>query len=143
MIVLLKSDQAAQAGAPPASPPPAASPAALPTPEGLREEGRFNLDTLTISPTTEKREEEEDPPTPNLKPEHPPWWKEDDEDWSVDETLRIENEMGRTGKCFFCDFSCQPNPGVAPWFNEPLDKHREKVHPVTMFSLLTQKPGRM
>ena len=123
--------QAAQAGAPPASPPPAASPAAPSTPEGLREAGRSNLDTLAISPTNEKREEE-DLPTPDLKPEHPPWWKEDDEDWSIDETLRIDNEMGRTGKCIFCDFSCEPNPGVASWYNEPLLKHREEAHPETV-----------
>ena len=128
--------QAAQAGAPPASPPPAASPAAPSTPEGLREAERSNLDTLAISPTNEKREEVEDPPTPDLKPEqlseHPPWWKEDDEDWSIDETLRIDNEMGRTGKCIFCDFSCEPNPGVASWYNEPLLKHREEAHPETV-----------
>ena len=61
--------QAAQGGAPPASPPPAASPVAPSTPEGLREAGRSNLDTLAISPTNEKREEVEDPPTPHLKHE--------------------------------------------------------------------------
>ena len=43
--------RAAQAGAPPASPPPGATPAAPITPEGLRDSGRANLDTLTISPT--------------------------------------------------------------------------------------------
>ena len=106
--------QAAQAGAPPASPPPAAYPAAASTPEGLREAKGSNLDTLAISPTNEKREEkEEDLPISDLNPEPPPWWKEDDEDWSIDETLRIANEMGRSGKCFFCDFTCEPNPGVA------------------------------
>ena len=53
--------QAAQAGAPPASPPPAAALAAAPlTPEGLRDSGKSNLDTLTISPTNENREEDED-----------------------------------------------------------------------------------
>ena len=124
--------QAAQAGAPPASPPPAASPAAPSTPEGLREAKGSNLDTLAISPTNAKREEkEEDLPIPDLNPEHPPWWKEDDEDWSIDETLRIANEMGRTGKCFFCNFTCEPNPGVASWFNEPLLDHREEAHPET------------
>ena len=89
------------------------------------------MDTLTISPTSEKREEEEDPSSPDLKPENPPWWKEDDIDWSVNETLRISNEMGRTGKCLFCDFSCEPNLGVAPWYNIPLIEHREEVHPET------------
>ena len=89
------------------------------------------MDTLTISPTNEKREEEEDPSSPDLKPEDPPWWKEDDIDWSVNETLRISNEMGRTGKCLFCDFSCEPNLGVAPWYNIPLIEHREEVHPET------------
>ena len=99
----------------------------------LRETGGSNLDTLAISPTNEKREEEEeDLPTSNLKPEHPPWWKEEDEDWSIDETLRIANEMGRTGKCIICDFSCEPNPGVASWYNEPLLKHREEAHPETV-----------
>ena len=124
--------QAAQAGAPPASPPPAASLAAPSTPEGLREAKGSNLDTLAISPTSEKREEkEEDLPISDLNPEQPPWWKEDDEDWSIDETLRIANEMGRTGKCFFCNFTCEPNPGVASWFNEPLLDHREEAHPET------------
>ena len=124
--------QAAQAGAPPASPPPAASPAAPSTPEGLREAKGSNLDTLAISPTNAKREEkEEDLPIPDLNPEHPPWWKEDDEDWSIDETLRIANEMGRTGKCFFCEFTCEPNPGVALWYNESLMDHREEAHPET------------
>ena len=121
-----------QAGAPPASPPPAASPAAPSTPEVLRETGGSNLDTLAISPTNEKREEEEeDLPTSNLKPQTA-WWKEEDEDWSIDETLRIANEMGRTGKCIFCDFSCEPNPGVASWYNEPLLDHREEAHPETV-----------
>ena len=124
--------QAAKAGAPPASS--AASPAAPSTPEGLREARGSNLDTLAISPTNEKREEEEeeDLPTPDLKSEHPPWWKEDDEDWSIDETLRIANEMGRTGKCIFCDFTCEPNPGVASWYNEPLLDHRDEAHPETV-----------
>ena len=86
--------QAAQAGAPPASPPPAAAPAAPSTPEGLRDSGKSNLDTLTISPTNEKREEEEDPSSPDLKSENPPWWKEDNIDWSVNETKRIMDEQG-------------------------------------------------
>ena len=51
--------------------------------------------------------------TLKAKLERGAWWKEDDEDWSIDETLRIANEMGRSGKCFFCDFTCEPNPGVA------------------------------
>ena len=125
--------QAAQAGAPPASPPPAAIPAAPSTPEGLRESGRSNMDTLTISPTNEKREEEEDPSSPNLKPGDPPWWKEDDIDWSVKETNRIMNEQGRTGKCYFCDFSCEPNLNSepSPWYNLPLLDHQEKAHPET------------
>ena len=124
--------QAAKAGAPPASPPQLhlLQPPQL---QVLRETGGSNLDTLAISPTNEKREEEEeDLPTSNLKPEHPPWWKEEDEDWSIDETLRIANEMGRTGKCIFCDFSCEPNPGVASWYNEPLLDHREEAHPETV-----------
>ena len=122
--------QAAQAGAPPASPPPAASPAVPSTPEVLRETGGSNLDTLAISPTNEKREEEEeDLPTSNLKPEHPPLVEGGGRGL---ETLRIANEMGRTGKCIFCDFSCEPNPGVASWYNEPLLDHREEAHPETV-----------
>ena len=125
--------QAAQAGAPPASPPPAATPAAPSTPEGLRDSGKSILDTLTISPTNEKREEEEDPSSPDLKPGDPPWWKEDDIDWSVNETNRIMNEQGRTGKCYFCDFSCEPNLNSepSPWYNLPLLDHQEEVHPET------------
>ena len=126
--------QAAQAGAPPASPPPAASPAAPSTPEGLREAKGSALDALAISPTNEKREEkEEDLPISDFKPEHPPWWKEDDEDWSIDETLRIANEMGRSGKCFFCDFTCEPNPGVASWFNEPTLKPMSGLSEMWLF----------
>ena len=125
--------QAAQAVAPPASPSPAAAPAAPSTPEVLRNTEGSNLDTLTISPTNEKREEEEDPSSPNLKPGDPPWWKEDDIDWSVNETNRIMNEQGRTGKCHFCDFSCEPNLNSepSPWYNLPLLDHQEEVHPET------------
>ena len=125
--------QAAQAVAPPASPSPAAAPAAPSTPEVLRNTEGSNLDTLTISPTNEKREEEEDPSSPNLKPGDPPWWKEDDIDWSVNETNRIMNEQGRTGKCYFCDFSCEPNLNSepSPWYNLPLLDHQEEVHPET------------
>ena len=81
----------------------------------------------------EKREEEEDPSSPNLKPGDPPWWKEDDIDWSVKETNRIMNEQGRTGKCYFCDFSCEPNLNSepSPWYNLPLLDHQEEVHPET------------
>ena len=127
--------QAAQAVAPPASPPPAAIPAApsTPEPQGLRESGRSNMDTLTISPTNKKREEEEDASSPNLKPGDPPWWKENDIDWSVNETNRIMNEQGRTGKCYFCDFCCEPNLNSepSPWYNLPLLDHQEEVHPET------------
>ena len=72
--------RAAQAGAPPASQ--AAAPAAPSTPEVLRNTEGSSLDTLTISPTIEKREEleEEDPSSPDLKPGNPPWWREDDID---------------------------------------------------------------
>ena len=127
--------QAAQAVAPPASPSPAAAPAAPSTPEVLRNTEGSNLDTLTISPTNEKREEEEEehPSSPDLKPGDPPWWKEDDIDWSVNETNRIMNEQGRTGKCYFCDFSCEPNLNSepSPWYNLPLLDHQEEVHPET------------
>ena len=62
-----------------------------------------------------------------------PWWKEDDIDWSVNETNRIMNEQGRTGKCYFCDFSCEPNLNSepSPWYNLPLHDHQEEVHPET------------
>ena len=100
---------------------------------------RSNLDTLTISPNNERREEEEEekeeapstPSTPDFWPEGPPWWKPYDKDWSIKETSRIHNEMGRSGKCHFCDFSCEPNLGVAPWYNIPLNDHLEEVHPET------------
>ena len=123
--------QAAQAVAPPASPSPAAAPAAPSTPEVLRNTEGSHLDTLTISPTNEKREEEEHPSSPDLKPGDPPWWKEDDIDWSVNETNRIMNEQGRSGKCYFCDFSCEPNLVECPWYNRPLLDHQEEVHPET------------
>ena len=125
--------QAAQAVAPPASPSPAAAPAAPSTPEVLRNTEGSNLDTLTISPTNKKREEEEDASSPNLKPGDPPWWKENDIDWSVNETNRIMNEQGRTGKCYFCDFCCEPNLNSepSPWYNLPLLDHQEEVHPET------------
>ena len=125
--------QAALAGAPPASPSPAAAPATPSTPEVLRNSEGSSLVTLTISPTNEKREEEEDPSSPDLKPGDPPWWKEDDIDWSVNETNRIMNEQGRTGKCYFCDFSCEPNLNSepSPWYNLPLLDHQEEVHPET------------
>ncbi len=59
--------------------------------------------------------------------------KEGDDDIEmIDETLRIANEMGRTGKCIFCDFTCEPNPGVASWYNEPLLDHRDEAHPETV-----------
>ena len=123
--------QAARAGAPPASPQPAAAPAAPSTPEALRNTERSTLDTLTISPINEKREEEEDPSSPNLKSGDPPWWREDDIDWGVKETHRIMNEQGRSGKCYFCDFSCEPNLDVCPWYNLPLIDHQQEVHPET------------
>ena len=123
--------RAARAGAPPASPQPAAAPAAPSTPEALRNTERSTLDTLTISPINEKREEEEDPSSPNLKSGDPPWWREDDIDWSVKETHRIMNEQGRSGKCYFCDFSCEPNLDVCPWYNLPLIDHQQEVHPET------------
>ena len=123
--------QAALAGAPPASPSPAAAPATPSTPEVLRNSEGSSLDTLTISPTNKKREEEEYPSSPDLKPGDPPWWKEDDIDWSVNETNRIMNEQGRSGKCYFCDFSCEPNPVECPWYNRPLLDHQEEVHPET------------
>ena len=123
--------RAARAGAPPASPQPAAAPAAPSTPEALRNTERSTLDTLTISPINEKREEEEDPSSPNLKSGDPPWWREDDIDWGVKETHRIMNEQGRSGKCYFCDFSCEPNLDVCPWYNLPLIDHQQEVHPET------------
>ena len=58
------------------------------------------------------------------------WWREEDEDWSVIETQRISDEMGSTGKCYFCDFSCEP--GDSLWYNPPLIDHREEAHPETV-----------
>ena len=89
------------------------------------------MDTLTISPTNEKREDEEVvlPSLDLTSPADPPWWKEDDEDWNIEEMLRIDREMGTTGKCYFCDFSCEP---AVTFYNVPLDAHQEEVHPETM-----------
>lgn len=131
--------QAAKAGAPPPSSPTAAAPAAPSTPEGLRNSERSNLDTLTTSPMEEKREEEEVSSSPDHsdhKPNIPATryifqWNEEDLDWSVNEARRVHNEMGKSGKCHFCDFSCEPNLGVQSWFNPPLLDHLEEVHPET------------
>jgi len=46
------------------------------------------------------------------------------------ETQRISDEMGSTGKCYFCDFSCEP--GDSLWYNPPLIDHREEAHPETV-----------
>ena len=53
------------------------------------------MDTLSVSPVNSKREEmeEEDDSIHDSKPEYPPWWNEEDEDWSVIETQRISDEM--------------------------------------------------
>ena len=125
--------QAAQARAPPAHPPAslAAAPAAPSTPEGLRNPERSDLDTLTVSPTKEEREEA--PSTPST-PDMPDTkyvfeWDEEDLDWSVNEARRVHNEMGKTGKCHFCDFSCEPNLGVQSWYNIPMLDHLEVIHP--------------
>ena len=61
--------------------------------------------------------EEEDDSIHDSKPEDPSWRKEKDEDWSVIETQRISDEMGSTGKCYVCDFSCEP--GDSLWYNPP------------------------
>ena len=94
----------------------------------LRDSGRSILDTLSVSPVNSRREEmeDEDDSIHDSKPEYPPWWKEEDEDWSVIETQRISDEMGSTGKCYFCDFSCEP--GDSLWYNPPLIDHREEPH---------------
>jgi hypothetical protein len=109
---------------------------ALSTPEALRKSERPNLDTLTISPNNEKREEEEASSTPDLKPEDTPRyvfkWNGDDIDESIEEATRVHNEMGGSGKCHFCDFSCEPNPcKLQPWYNLVLCDHLEEVHPET------------
>ena len=56
--------------------------------------------------------EDENDSIQDSKPEYPPWWKEEDEDWSVIETQRISDEMGSTGKCYFRDFSCEPGDSL-------------------------------
>ena len=128
--------QAAQAGAPPASTPPspAAAPAAPSTPENLRRVERSNLNTLTVSPAKEEREEVEASSTPDHKTDMPDTkyvfeWNEENLDWSVDEARRVHNEMGKTGKCHFCEFFCEPNLGVQSWYNIPMLDHLEEIHP--------------
>ena len=32
----------------------------------------------------------------------------------MNEARRVHNEMGKSGKCHFCDFSCEPNLDVPP-----------------------------
>ena len=90
------------------------------------------MDTLSVSPVNSEREEmkDEDDSIHDSKPEDPSWRKEKDEDWSVIETQRISDEMGSTGKCYVCDFSCEP--GDSLWYNPPLIDHREEAHTETV-----------
>ena len=69
--------------------------------------------------------EDEEDSILDSKPEYTPWWKEEDEDLSVNETQRISDEVGSTGNCYFCHFSCEP--GDFLWYNVPLIDHREKL----------------
>ena len=64
------------------------------------------------------------------KPKYSPWWKEEDEDLSMKKTQRISDEMGSTGKCYFCRFSCEPDD--CSWYNVPLIDHREEAYPETV-----------
>jgi len=133
--------QAALARALPPSPTPplAAAPVAPSTPEALRNTERSDLDTLNISNISETRLEEEAPSTPDHK-DHEDMpatryifkWNEDNIDESIEEATRIHNEMGGTGRCHFCDFTCEPNPcKVQPWYNLVMCDHLEDVHPET------------
>ena len=128
--------QAALAGA---LPPPtlAAAPVAPSTPEALRNAERSDLDNLNVSCTSETRMEEEAPSiSDSLDLEDIPatrnifQWNEEDIDWSIEEATRVHNEMGGTGKCHFCDFTCQPNPcKLQPWYSHVMNDHIEAIHP--------------
>ena len=83
------------------------------TPEALRNSEKSDLDTLNISNISDTRMEEESPSTPDHM-EHMDMpatkymfkWNEDDKDASIEEATRIHNEIGETGRCHFCDFTC-------------------------------------
>ena len=76
------------------------------------------MDSLTISPTNEKREDKEVVlPSLDLTPVDPPWWKEDDKDWNIEEMLRIDREIGTTGICLGANLA---TPCGASSFRRPL-----------------------
>ena len=131
--------QAALAAAPPPSLTPtlAAAPVAPFSPEALRNTEKPDLDILNMSNTSETRMEEEAPSTPDhIDHEELPAtrhifkWNEDDIDGSITEATRIHNEMGGTGRCHFCDFTCDPNPcKLQPWYSHVMNDHLEANHP--------------
>ena len=131
--------QAALAAAPPPSLTPtlAAAPVAPSSPEALRNTEKPNLDILNMSNTSETRMEEEAPSTPDhIDHEELPAirhifkWNEDDIDGSITEATRIHNEIGGTGRCHFCDFTCDPNPcKLQPWYSHVMNDHLEANHP--------------
>ena len=57
-------------------------------------------------------------------------WNEEDIDGSIAEATVVHNEMGGTGRCHFCDFTCKPNQcKLQPWYNHAMNDHLEAVHP--------------
>ena len=56
-------------------------------------------------------------------------WNEEDIDGSIEEATKVHNEMGGTGRCHFCDFTCKPNQcKLQPWYNHEMNEHLEAVH---------------
>ena len=107
------------------------------TPEALRNSVKPDLDTLNMSDISETRMEEETPSTPDPiddmdmpATKYRFKWNDDDIDASIAEATRIHNEMGGTGKCHFCDFTCEPNPcKLQPWYSDEMNDHIEVSHP--------------
>ena len=124
--------QAALAGcsSPSSTPSVAAAPVA-PPPQRLSGTQR----SPTWTPST--RMEEEVPSTPDhvVQEEMPATrhrfkWNDEDIDASIEEATRIHNEMGGTGRCHFCDFTCEPNPcQLQPWYSDVMNDHIEASHP--------------
>ena len=90
--------------------------------------------TLDKSNISETRREEEAPFAPihigEPATRYTCKWNDDDIDGSIAEATKIHNEMGGTGKCNFCDFTCEPKPcKLQPWYSHVMNDHIEVVHP--------------
>ena len=56
-------------------------------------------------------------------------WNKEDIDGSIEEATEVHKEMGGTGRCHFCDFTCKPNQcKLQPWYNHEMNEHLEAVH---------------